>query len=311
MCVEFKRIGKCSSYMFEGRQREVPIGKYPAMSLAEARAKRAELREAKDRGLDPKRLLAGTVPTNRAISLRQDIDAFLAHMQGQWRPGHLKEWKQSVDRLAGSLMDKATSSLTQDDVLSAVKPAWGTTNETARRVLGRIEQTIEHAMAIDPGRFSGANPCNTVLRHLPRVSADVKPRAAMPWRDLPAFFSTLHQWPGPDARALEFLLLTCCPRTGEIIPAAWSEIDSYKWHVPASHMKSGEGRTIPLIPAAAALLASIKPDDASPMNLIFGSRRRGGSGRQTEDAMQVAPAREDAPALHRSWLPILIHGLGR
>ena len=40
--------------MFEGRQRELAIGKYPAMSLADARAKRAELREAKDRGLDPK-----------------------------------------------------------------------------------------------------------------------------------------------------------------------------------------------------------------------------------------------------------------
>jgi integrase len=275
------------SYMFEGRQREVAIGRYPAMSLADARAKRAELRESKDRGLDPKRVLAGTVPTNRAVSLRQDIDTFLSHMQGQWRTGHLKEWRQSVDRLAGPLMDKATSDLTQDDVLSAIKPAWGTTNETARRVLGRIEQTIEHAMAIDPGRFTGPTPCNNVLRHLPRVSAEVKPRAAMPWRDLPTFFSMLHQWPGPDARALEFLLLTCCPRTGEIITAAWSEIDGDKWHVPASHMKSGEGRTIPLIPAATALLSSIKPDDASPMGLIFGSRRRGGSGRQTEDAMQV------------------------
>jgi len=47
------------SYMFEGRQRELAIGKYPAMSLAEARAKRAELREAKDRGIDPRRALAG------------------------------------------------------------------------------------------------------------------------------------------------------------------------------------------------------------------------------------------------------------
>jgi Arm DNA-binding domain len=63
------------SYMFEGRQREVAIGKYPAMSLADARAKRAELREAKDQGLDPKTVLAGTVSAKRAVSLRQDIDA--------------------------------------------------------------------------------------------------------------------------------------------------------------------------------------------------------------------------------------------
>ncbi len=131
-------------------------------------------------------------------------------------------------------MDKATVSLAQADVVSVIKPAWDTTNETARRVLGRIEQTIDHAMAVDPQRFSGPNPCANVLRVLPRVAASVKPREAMPWRDLPAFFSELRQRTGPAAAALEFLLLTCCPRTGEVIPATWGEIDGDKWHVPAS-----------------------------------------------------------------------------
>ena len=275
------------SYMFEGRQRELAIGKYPAMSLADARAKRAELREAKDRGLDPKSVLAGAAVPDRAVTFRQDILTFLAHMRGQWTPGHLKEWQQSVDRLAGALMDKATVSLTQADVVSVIKPAWDTTNETARRVLGRIEQTIEHAMAVDPGRFSGPNPCANVLRLLPRVAVNVKPRQAMPWRDLPAFLAELRQREGPAARALEFLLLTCCPRTGEVIPATWGEIDGDRWHVPGSHMKSGQARTIPLTSAAVALLAGIRPDGVAPDTLIFGSRRRGGSGRQTDDAMQA------------------------
>ena len=44
-------------------------------------------------------------------------------MRGQWTPGHLKEWQQSVDRLAGALMDKATVSLTQADVVSVIKPS--------------------------------------------------------------------------------------------------------------------------------------------------------------------------------------------
>ena len=87
------------SYMFDGRQRELAIGKYPAMSLADARAKRAELREAKDRGLDPKSVLAGAAVPDRAVTFRQDILTFLAHMRGQWTSGHLKEWQQSVDRL--------------------------------------------------------------------------------------------------------------------------------------------------------------------------------------------------------------------
>ena len=144
------------SYMFEGRQRELAIGKYPAMSLADARAKRAELREAKDRGLDPKAVLAGAIVPNRTVTFRQDMDAFVAHMRGQWVPAHLKVWQQSMERIAGPLMDRPTASLTQADVVNVIRPVWETINETARRVLGRIEQTIEHAMAVDPGRFSGA-----------------------------------------------------------------------------------------------------------------------------------------------------------
>jgi integrase len=274
------------SYMVQGRQRELAIGKYPAMSLADARAKRAELRDAKDRGIDPRTVLAGTaVPT--AVTFRRDMDIFVAHMRGQWVPAHRREWQQSVDRIAGPLMDTATANLTQGDVLNVITPVWGTTNKTARRVLGRIEQTIEHAMAVDPGRFSGPNPCDNVLRHLPRVSAVVKPRQAMPWRDLPAFFSELRQRTGSAARALELLLLTCCPRTGEVIPATWGEIDGDRWHVPASHMKSARARTIPLTSAAVDLLAAIRPADAAPDTLIFGSRRRGRSGRQSDDAMQL------------------------
>jgi integrase len=273
------------SYMYEGRQRELAIGKYPAMSLAEARAKRAALREAKDRGLDPRTVLAGpTAPT--AVTFRRDMETFIAHMCGQWVPAHRKLWQQSMERIAGPLLDQATASLTQTDVLDVIKPVWETTNETARRVLGRIEQTIEHAIAVDPSRFDGANPCNNVLRLLPRVSVLVKPRPAMPWRDLPGFFANIRQRPEPAARALELLLLACCPRTGEVLQATWSEINGNRWTVPAAHMKSGVARTIPLSTGALALLDSIRPAQPSPGALIFGSRRRGGSGRQTDDTMQ-------------------------
>ena len=275
------------TYMFEGRQRELAIGKYPAMSLAEARAKRAELREAKDRGIDPRRALAGATVPDTAITFRHDMETFIAHMRGEWTAGSLKEWQQSMERLATPLMDKPTSMLTQADVLAAISPAWETTNKTARQVLGRIERVIEHAMAVDPRRFcGGANPCDKVLRVLPRVSTVVQRRPAMPWRQLPGFYAELQERPESAARALELLLLTCCPRTGEIIRATWGEIEGNRWNVPAQHMKSAVARTIPLSIAAVNLLDSIKPDQVTPDTLIFSSRRRGGSGRQTNDAMQ-------------------------
>ena len=72
-----------------------------------------------------------------------------------------------------------------------------------------------------------------------------------------------------------------------MLGATWSEIDNNRWNVPARHMKSGLARTVPLSTAAVALLDSIRPALVAPDTLIFGSRRRGGSGRQTDDAMQA------------------------
>ena len=109
----------------------------------------------------------------------------------------------------------------------------------------------------------------------------------MPWRDLPSFYAKLRRRSESAARALELLLLTCCPRTSEVLLATWAEIDGDRWNVPAAHMKSGAARSIPLSTAAVTLLDSIRPVHALPDTLIFGTRRRGGSGRQTDDAMQT------------------------
>ena len=209
--------------------------------------------------------------------------------------GHLKEWQQSVDRLAGPLMDKATVSLTQADVLSVIKPAWDTTNETARRVLGRIEQTIEHAMAVDPRPVQRPQSLRQRLAAPPsRVrerEAEGGNAMAGPPRLLLGVASARR---GQRLRALEFLLLTCCPRTGEVIPAAWGEIDGDKWHVPASHMKSGQARTIPLTSAAIALLAGIRPDAVAPTRSYSGAA--GEADRPPDRRCDAgAPAREDGP----------------
>ena len=162
------------SYMLEGRQRELAIGKYPAMSLADARAKRAELREAKDRGLDPRTVLAGTVVLTRAITFRQDMDTFIAHMRGQWAALHLRYWQQSMERHVGSLMDRPTADLTQADVLEVIKPVWETISETARRVLGRIDQTI----ACHGDRSRSVRRCQPVQQRLAGASPCIDVRSA-------------------------------------------------------------------------------------------------------------------------------------
>ena len=111
------------SYMWEGRQRELAIGKYPAMSLADARAKRAELREAKDRGLDPRSALAGTTVPAKAVTFRQDME-HLRRPHARPVDCRASEGVAAVDGAdCGSVDGQADARLTQADVLSVIKPS--------------------------------------------------------------------------------------------------------------------------------------------------------------------------------------------
>ena len=84
------------SYMWNGKQREIAIGKYPGMSLAEARMKRSELRDAKARGIDPKTVLKAVPPIKTAATFRLDTEAYFVVNEGSWTAGHASNWIGSM-----------------------------------------------------------------------------------------------------------------------------------------------------------------------------------------------------------------------
>jgi integrase len=86
----------------------------------------------------------------------------------------------------------------------------------------------------------------------------------MALKDVPAFMASLIADGSPAARSLAFLILTAA-RTGEAIGADWSEISGNVWTVPGSRMKEAKAHSVPLAPAALALLG--KPLKAG---LVFG-----------------------------------------
>jgi integrase len=81
----------------------------------------------------------------------------------------------------------------------------------------------------------------------------------LPHAELPPFLPTLREQEGVAARALEFLILTAA-RTGEVIGARWSEIDSLDkvWTVPAARMKAHREHRVPLSPRALATLSEMQ-----------------------------------------------------
>jgi integrase len=291
------------------RLTEAPLGVYPDMTLSAARDVADGLRHARKAGNGDARAVLQAQVGVTASTFEADALAYHEHMRREWDTYHASLWLQSMRKHVFPIIgQRDTAQLTVADIVSVLEPIWTTRNDTAKRIHSRIRAVIEYAADTDDhGRFEHGNPADRALRRLPRgVAPEVKPHAALPWQDAPAFYQQLASSDHRRATAIRLLLLCCCPRTAEVIGIQWPEIEERwgfdVWHVPASRMKSGKARDIPLSKAAMDLLASIRPERAT--GYVFPSARPdlAVNGHIREDAMQWF-LREDM------GLPWTMHGM--
>lgn len=146
---------------------------------------------------------------------------------------------------------KPVRDIEQRDVLAVLAPIWTEKPETARRVRQRIRTVMNWARAA--GYFAGVNPVEGIERGLARQKGRVTHHAAMPWAEIPEFFPKLGD--STTALAQRFLILTAA-RTGEVIAARWSEIDTEARLrvIPAERMKAEQEHRVPLSDEALAVL---------------------------------------------------------
>ena len=97
-----------------GRRREMGLGPYPAVKLANARKLAVECREAVAAGRDPiAERGTETVPT-----FAECTDRFLAAMESQWRnQKHRLQWRMTLAEYAKPLSTMKVSAIGTDDVL--------------------------------------------------------------------------------------------------------------------------------------------------------------------------------------------------
>jgi integrase len=170
-------------------------------------------------------------------------------------------WKRAIGEkgYAAGLRPLRVDKITRADVLNVVQPLWVTKYPTATLLRGYIEKVFKIAKA--RGLRTGDNPAalDTLAVDLPRQKRLQRGHhAALPFMEVPAFFTRLRANASTGARALEFTIL-CASRTSEVLGARWSEIDlkSKTWLVPADRMKGGVEHRVPLSEAAVALLEGL------------------------------------------------------
>ena len=259
----------------DGRRRDMGLGGYPSVSLAQAREKAVDHRAAIAEGRDPvaeKR--APSMPTFREA-------AYAVHKANRprWRnPRHASGWIQTLERHAmPKLGNTSLDKIERGDVLSVLTPIWSSRPETARRVRQRMRAVFRWAMAHG---FVESNPAGEAidgaLPPMPKVKAHFR---ALPYQDIGATLETVEASQASLAAklCLRFLVLTAA-RSGEARGATWNEIDLQvcEWRIPSGRMKAGLEHRVPLSRQAFDLLreASVLRDDAG---LVFPSVLKTGS----------------------------------
>lgn len=300
-------------YRFAGKRREMGLGPLHAVSLAEARQKAETARELLRQGVDPiaHRHGAEAIEAAKAQAavktFGQYADAYIdaAVTAKRWRGAKTEAgWRNTLTNHAAAIRDKALADIDVQDVLSVLRPLWGSKQETAEKLRERIERVLD-AAKVERLR-SGENPAawkgnlEHVL-HKPDAVTSTNNHPALPWRNLPAFMKKLTAVGGMGARALEFTILTAA-RSGEVRGATWSEIDfdAAMWVVPARRMKEGREHRVALSKAAIKLLKATPRFEG--IDLIFPAVRGGELSDMTLAAVVKRMQASEQKAGRAGWI---------
>ena len=268
LCLRVTPPSACSwvlRYMLDGKAREMGLGRYPDISLAEARLIAAEARKLKATGIDPIAnreavRTKGRLEAARSVTFRYCAESYITAQKPSWKNAkHADQWAATLETYAMPLMaDLPVQSIDIGMVHKVLEPIWSSKTETASRVRGRIESILDWATVREfrtgdnPARWKGH--LESLFPARSKVQK-VKHHPALPYTQMGAFMASLKAQEGNGALAMQFTILTAA-RTREVTEAKWKEfdLDAGVWTIPDTRMKAGREHRVPLPKAAVAIL---------------------------------------------------------
>ena len=257
-----------------GKRRDIGLGGFPLVTLAEARDQAFENRRLARRGGDPlveKRRSRTPTFAEAAVKTYQTN-------RPRWRSRKtVRIWLQQLERHAFPILaDLPVDRIGREEVLRVLTPILSKHPDIARKLRGRIRATLAWCQA--HGYIENNVAGEAIAGALPPMPAVTEHYRALPFKEVPAVLEVVRA-SGASAMSklgFEFLVLTAA-RAGEIRGATWSEVDleAREWRVPAKRMKGGEEHRVPLSDAAVDVVERARPfRDGS--DLLFPSTSRPG-----------------------------------
>ena len=247
-------------YAIDGKRKTLSIGKYPHLSLVEAREAAENARKMKAQGIDPSQAKQQAKAERQAALLNT-----FEHIARDWHQNNISRWKpnhaqrimryleQDVFPHIGShpIQELRVAHIKQ--VLDAIT-ARGVA-ETAEKIRQWINKIFNYALMLE--RVDG-NPASALMGYIQPKTTEHMP--ALPREELTEFYRRLLQVDAePQNRLCLMLLVLCFPRNTEIRGGEWKEINwqAKTWTIPASRMKRPREHLIPLSDWAIELLQEL------------------------------------------------------
>lgn len=260
-----------------GRRREMGLGAYPEVSLAEARTRAEAARTEVRAGRDPIRERARKKrEAERNLHLLADVanDAFEARKPQLKGDGEAGRWMSALNtHVLPKLGKTPIAEIDQVIIRDCLKPIWHTKPETARKAITRLAIVMRHgaALGLDVD-IQAVDKARALLGEQVHKETHIP---SMHWRDVPAFYASLTDF-GTVTLALKLLILTGL-RSGPVRLARLDQIEGDVLVIPGEGMKGRRGKTddfhVPLSDEALRVIEQAKGNMRD--GLLFPSPRKG------------------------------------
>ena len=260
-----------------GKRRNLGLGGYPTVSLANARTKARENLLAIKQGRDPlaeKRQAAEEARRPSIATFSEASRQVIELRRPTWSNSkHGDQWENTLATYAFPVIGrKQVDDITTSDILAILAPIWNTKCETASRVRQRIETVLDWTVAQG---WRTDNPAGkAIIRVLGKQAKQVKHHLALPYTDVPEALKRARESSSDQVTrlAFEFLVLTAA-RSKEVRLAKWSEVDWEKkiWTIPGEGMKARREHKVPLSRRAMEVLEEARELGGELSDLVFPS----------------------------------------
>lgn len=260
-----------------GRRREMGLGGYPALGLAEARKQASRWRAVSAAGRDPikEREAEERVARREDISLAiLTADAFEARKAELKGDGTAGRWLSPLTlHVLPKLGKVPVTDLDQRDIRDTLAPLWHVKADTARKALNRLSIVLKHAAALGLDvDLQATEKAKALLGKSRHVAKNIP---AMAWADVPGFYASLEE-PTLTHLALRLLMLTGV-RSTPLRTLRLEQIDGDVWTVPAESMKGRKGATedyrVPLSRETLRIINLARPHARN--GFLFANTRQG------------------------------------